>query len=102
MEPYDSCVDWSEPIPSEGDPYAVLVPYWWALLEMVFPIRGDALVAREWKQIQAALDQEPIPPVAATFVWNMRWRTVVCFTWTMLIEEHGRRQRRPQTGLARR
>src|SRR5215831_954167 len=99
MELSEACVDWSEPIPSEGDPYVALIPYWAALLEIVLPIREDAIVAREWEQIRAALDQEPVPPPAATFVWNMRWRTVVCFTWTMLSEEHERRQRRPQIGF---
>jgi hypothetical protein len=88
----DSCVDWSDPIPTGGDPYTVLVPYWAMLVEAVAPIRHDALVARQWAQVLGVLDMEPVPPVSATFVWNMRWRQVACLVWQVL-EGHEGRQR---------
>jgi hypothetical protein len=90
-----ACNDWLEPIPSGGDPYTVLVPYWQVLCEVVAPVREDAITSAEWQQAVAALDQEPVPPDGATFVWNARWRLVVGMVWKLLDEDTARRRRRP-------
>jgi len=88
------CLDWSEAVPAGADPLQALVPYWQVLCEIIDPIREDALFALDWQQVKFALDQEPVPPEGFTFIWNMRWRKVVCLCWDAVERYEHRRLRR--------
>jgi len=87
---YD-CPAWADPVGTGDDPYETLPVYWYVLVGIVDPVRDDALVAQDWEQVKACLDQEPVPPPEATWIWNMRWRKTIALAWQMM-QEHHRRQ----------
>ena len=83
-------LEWSAPVESLTPDWvdALVLPYE-ALVTLVEPMLGDALVARQWPRVQAILDVKPEPTSAALV--NARWVEFVGGVWKM-VEGYWQRQ----------
>jgi hypothetical protein len=83
--------EWSEPVMDlDGDWVDSCIKQFAWLVLLISPLRGDALVERQWKAALEVLDLEPGPTTVEQA--NERWREFVAQVWHLVLSAGERRR----------